>query len=221
MNKVKKPAYAAVFLLTTLVLTNAVFIRSVSGNRGSATDPDFNYSSVSKATPEVLGYLAEPAPANLITLSKTQKTQENYDFLPGSFNSVDTTPRSFKSLEKAFILPTPGFNWGEIHGVNAVDIANYCGALVFSAYSGEVIADPNYGSGLEGWNGGYGLFVLIKHTGSLQTRYAHLVKVMVGVGDYVRQGTLIGYVGASGNVHGVTGCHVHFEVLGGNNPFAK
>ncbi|MBI2604018.1 MAG: M23 family metallopeptidase, partial [Candidatus Harrisonbacteria bacterium] len=43
----------------------------------------------------------------------------------------------------------------------------------------------------------------------------------VSVGDYVAQGDIIGYIGNSGNTHGPTGCHLHFEVMGARNPFAK
>jgi len=117
-------------------------------------------------------------------------------------------------------MPTSGFNWGEIHSENAVDIANYCGAPVFSVYQGEVVADDHYGAGTEEWNGGYGHFILLEHPGGLKTRYAHLGAITVKERDSVRQGDLIGYVGATGNVHGATGCHLHFEVLGGENPFA-
>jgi len=74
---------------------------------------------------------------------------------------------------------------------------------------------------VSGWNGGYGIYVLLEHPNSTRTRYAHLQKVSVSVGDYVSQGDIIGYIGNTGNTHGVTGCHVHFEVIGAKNPFAK
>jgi hypothetical protein len=44
----------------------------------------------------------------------------------------------------------------------------------------------------------------------LQTRYAHLLKRVVELGDAVTEGQLIGYSGASGNCYGA---HLHFEVL--------
>lgn len=60
----------------------------------------------------------------------------------------------------------------------------------------------------------YGNMVRIKHTDykgkTLQTRYAHLSSINVKVGDKVKEGDIIGYTGASGNVFGV---HLHFEVI--------
>lgn len=208
----------AVFLLTTLILSNAVFVRSVLGNRGFSINPDFSYSNPIESTSESLGYLVDFKEKTPNFSPKTEASSESP--LPGALLSGQKSTSIAKN-EDLFILPTEGFNWGEIHSENAVDIANYCGAPVFSTYPGQVIPDENYGLGLEGWNGGYGLFVLISHSGNLKTRYAHLEKIMVKVGDYVRQGTLLGYVGSSGKVHGPTGCHLHFEVLGGENPFAN
>ncbi len=44
--------------------------------------------------------------------------------------------------------------------------------------------------------------------------------VSVDEGESVSKGQVIGSVGATGKVHGVTGCHVHFEIHGGgSNPF--
>lgn len=60
----------------------------------------------------------------------------------------------------------------------------------------------------------YGNMVRIKHTDykskTLQTRYAHLSSINVKVGDKVKEGDIIGYTGASGNVFGA---HLHFEVI--------
>lgn len=120
-----------------------------------------------------------------------------------------------------FISPTQGFNFGKIHNNNAVDIANSCGTVIVAAADGLVVPDKNYPDGKAGWNGGYGGFVLLDHPSGAKTRYAHLEKVLVDVGDFVRQGQKIGLMGSTGNVHGVTGCHLHFEVLGAKNPFAR
>ncbi|HCX45283.1 TPA: hypothetical protein DGT35_01640, partial [Patescibacteria group bacterium] len=72
-----------------------------------------------------------------------------------------------------------------------------------------------------GWNGGYGNYVIIEHPNGVSTRYAHLQKATTSVGQYLIQGDQIGHMGSSGNTHGPTGCHLHFEVTGAANPFAK
>lgn len=57
---------------------------------------------------------------------------------------------------------------------------------------------------------GYGQQILINHKFGYKTRYAHLQKMLVKVGDKVQRGQLIGEVGSTG---GSTGPHLHYEVL--------
>ena len=119
-----------------------------------------------------------------------------------------------------FKMPAQGYDWGVLHNYNAVDIANSCGTPVVAAADGLVVPDPNIPDVLGDWNGGYGNFVYIEHpfgTG-VYTRYAHLEQMLVQVGDYVKQGQEIGLMGETGES---TGCHVHFEVIGAQNPFVK
>jgi murein DD-endopeptidase MepM/ murein hydrolase activator NlpD len=115
-----------------------------------------------------------------------------------------------------FAVPTTGWNWGKLHNYNAVDIANACGTAVYVCAEGLV--SEVYTSG---WNGGYGKYILVEHPNSTKTLYAHLDKSIVSVGDYVSQGDVIGYIGNTGKTDGVTGCHLHLEVIGAKNPFAK
>lgn len=70
-----------------------------------------------------------------------------------------------------------------------------------------------------GLNGGYGNVVYIDHGNGYQTRYAHQKYLNVKVGQTVKKGDILGYMGTTGNS---TGNHVHFEVrLNGNtlNPY--
>ena len=67
-----------------------------------------------------------------------------------------------------------------------------------------------------GWNGGYGNYIVIKHSNGTQTLYSHLSSNAVVVGDVVEQGENIGVMGNTGKS---TGTHLHFEVRGGTNPF--
>jgi hypothetical protein len=68
--------------------------------------------------------------------------------------------------------------------------------------------------------GGYGNFVLIKHSDEIFTLYAHLIQDSVAVeeGMHVIQGQYLGLMGNSGNVWGSTGIHLHFEMRSGNWP---
>lgn len=98
-----------------------------------------------------------------------------------------------------------------IHGHNGVDIAAPLNTPILAAASGEVIIS-RYG----GWNGGYGNYVVIKHSNGTQTLYAHMNETMVSQGDKVTKGQQIGKMGNTGDSSGV---HLHFEVRGGKNPF--
>lgn len=60
-----------------------------------------------------------------------------------------------------------------------------------------------------GWNGGYGRMVEVDHGQGYTTRYAHLSKVDVAVGQAVRAGDVVGQTGSSGRS---TGPHLHYEV---------
>lgn len=57
---------------------------------------------------------------------------------------------------------------------------------------------------------GFGIVVEMDHGGGIKTRYAHLTKAMVQVGDEVAKGTFIATVGSTGIT---TGPHLHYEVL--------
>ena len=57
---------------------------------------------------------------------------------------------------------------------------------------------------------GFGNRVVITHPGGIQTIYAHLHEIMVSPGQNVRQGSVIGLVGASGRAFAP---HLHYEVV--------
>lgn len=142
--------------------------------------------------------------------------------IPGGKNAnlVENNGVSLPNLDANFIMPANGYDWGILQNDNAVDIANSCGTPVVAAADGVVVPDPSIPDVANGWNGGYGNFVLIEHPfgSNVETRYANLEQISAQIGDYVKQGQEIGLMGESGEA---TNCHVHFEVIGAHNPFAK
>ncbi len=83
-----------------------------------------------------------------------------------------------------------------------VDWATPVGTPVYASSGGTVVK--------AGWARGYGYVVYINHPDGRQTRYAHLSKVQVSVGQTVSQGDKIAL---SGNTGVSSGPHVHFEIL--------
>ena len=60
-----------------------------------------------------------------------------------------------------------------------------------------------------GWRGGYGNFIVIRHSDEVETYYGHCSKLYVNVGDKVKAGDVIAAVGSTGHS---TGNHLHFEI---------
>ena len=82
-----------------------------------------------------------------------------------------------------------------------VDWAIAKGSTVMASSGGKVTK--------AGWASGYGYVVYIQHPDGKETRYGHLSKVLVSVGQTVRQGDKIALSGNSGVS---TGPHLHFEI---------
>jgi len=61
-----------------------------------------------------------------------------------------------------------------------------------------------------GYNGNYGNSVLIDHGYGISTRFGHLSSFVVGSGQPVKRGEVIGFVGSTGRA---TSAHLHYEIL--------
>ena len=101
---------------------------------------------------------------------------------------------------------------GSLH--RAIDLEASVGTPVFATEYGIVTSAYRWnGNVTSGDNNSYGNYVIIEHRDyknkPLRTLYAHLDSMLVRVGDTVKEGTIIGRSGATGNV---TGPHLHFEV---------
>lgn len=82
-----------------------------------------------------------------------------------------------------------------------LDIANSTGTPIRAAATGTVV--------YSGYKGSYGRLIIIAHTNSIQTYYAHCSRLYVSAGQTVNQGEIIAAVGSTGNS---TGPHLHLEV---------
>ncbi len=87
-----------------------------------------------------------------------------------------------------------------------IDMAGSTGSPVYSTGDGTVVH--------AGWENGYGNLVRIRHAFGLETRYGHLSKIRVSVGQKVSRGDRIGDMGNTGRS---TGPHLHYEVRTNGN----
>ena len=88
-------------------------------------------------------------------------------------------------------MPYHGWEWH-----NGADIDAAYGSPVLAANSGTVIQ--------AGWNGGYGISVMISHSDGITTLYGHMSDWNVTAGQTVSQGDIIGWCGSTGNSTGRT-----------------
>lgn len=128
------------------------------------------------------------------------------------------TPHTFPSADNQFIPPlsSPYIITQGLHWYNAVDLSHpgyTCGKPVFATAGGIVQKT--------GYDRIAGNYIRILHPNNLVTFYGHLSAFRVKTGDRINVGQIIGYIGNTGYVQGITGCHLHFEVRGGRNPLVK
>ena len=126
---------------------------------------------------------------------------------PPSAVAVQATPVPAEETSSSFgfIWPAAGrmTSWfGPRHPLG-IDIAMPTGSPVAASAAGQVT-----------FRGGhpccsYGYHVIIKHDETFTTRYGHLSRFAVDLGEWVEQGDLIGYSGSTG---ASTGPHLHFEI---------
>tara|TARA_Y100001958_G_C21219421_1_gene544802 strand:- start:134 stop:1552 length:1419 start_codon:yes stop_codon:yes gene_type:complete len=90
-----------------------------------------------------------------------------------------------------------------------LDFAAPRGTPIYAAGSGTIVA--------LGRNGDYGKYIRIRHRNGYETAYAHMngYARRLKKGARVKQGQIIGYVGATGLA---TGPHLHYEVLRHKKP---
>jgi murein DD-endopeptidase MepM/ murein hydrolase activator NlpD len=109
--------------------------------------------------------------------------------------------------EDIWLLPLDDFTftspyevrWGKLHA--GIDLAAPEGTEYKAIHGGEVTQ--------AGYNGAYGYAITIRQTDGTEIIYAHSRELLVQVGDQVKAGQIIGYVGSSGWTFGP---HLHVEL---------
>lgn len=146
---------------------------------------------------------------NLINRENIQSpSAELYDDWDNTYaHKASELPDSFRIDLRHFHMPTTsrvitsnfGSRWGRQH--KGIDLKVYIGDTIRSAFSGKVRM-------VKYERGGYGKYVVIRHSNGLETIYGHLSKQLVEENQVVRAGEVIGLGGNTGRS---TGSHLHFE----------
>lgn len=127
------------------------------------------------------------------------------DKLNGRILEQRSLPSSMPVLQ-GYISSVYGVRRDPFTGKNrmhqGVDFAASTGTKVYAMGSGVVL--------FVGKNGGYGTVVEINHGKGLVSRYAHLSKTLVSVGDIIKRDAEIAEIGSTGRS---TGPHLHLEIL--------
>jgi murein DD-endopeptidase MepM/ murein hydrolase activator NlpD len=111
------------------------------------------------------------------------------------------TPVEFTRISSTFSTGRMHPILGRMRAHKGVDYAAPSGTPIRAAGDGRIT--------FRGWKSGYGNFVIVQHNKDISTAYGHMSRfAREKVGDRVRQGQVIGYVGMTGLA---TGPHLHYE----------
>lgn len=109
-------------------------------------------------------------------------------------------PAADRRITSTFGYRSDPFNGrSAMHG--GIDFKGATGSPIMAAAKGRVV--------YAGRKGGYGNFVEVDHGNGLRTRYAHMSRIDVTVGQAIEAGETLGGLGSTGRS---TGPHLHFEV---------
>ena len=108
-------------------------------------------------------------------------------------------PVSFSRISSRYNLKRRIAYYGRVKPHKGTDYAAAVGTPIMATANGTV-TKANYSRG----NGNY---VKIKHNSTYATQYLHMKRRKVRVGQYVKQGDVIGWVGMTGNTSGPHVCY--------------
>jgi murein DD-endopeptidase MepM/ murein hydrolase activator NlpD len=141
--------------------------------------------------------------------------------LEGSYRSLDNliTENVLWLAAQPNIMPVKGYiteGWGRRPDPFNPAVTEHHPAVDISAPKGSRIVAPADGVVIfSGQRAGYGNMVVLDHKFGMTTRYGHLQRIDVQVGQHISRGEIIGSVGETGRT---TGPHLHYEVWQRNIP---
>ncbi len=132
-------------------------------------------------------------------------------------NTMESQLRMIEKTSNPAFLPTMWAHLGKINNEfgfrrNPFGGRSYefhAGMDIGGDYGDAVVAPANGIVTNADWQGGYGNMIEIDHGNGLTTRYGHLSRIGVNVGDVVQRGQIVGLIGSTGRS---TGPHLHYEL---------
>jgi murein DD-endopeptidase MepM/ murein hydrolase activator NlpD len=150
---------------------------------------------------------------SVFDLLNVQTSVKNHKILDGLFHMdkiIKNIP-TFLPQTHSVITSNFGYRKHPISGKRALhsgtDFAGSKHSMIYASADGSVIDIAHSKS--------YGTFIMINHGRNFRTRYAHLSKLYVSIGEKIFQGQLIGRQGKTGHT---TNDHLHFEIIHNNIP---
>ena len=175
--------------------------KGVGGSDTELTDPKRVMENNNKKIVRLM-HRALDTIENEITIGEQDKT-ELHKFLKSQKILLASTPSIWPTkgwMSSRFGYRTSPFT-GQKEFHKGIDISTRMNAPVIAPADGIVSST--------GWNRGYGRVLKIEHGYGVETRYAHLQKILVKKGQHIKRGETVALVGSTGRS---TGPHLHYEV---------
>ena len=147
----------------------------------------------------------------------TDSTKNIYDYYDDNANNLRKqflkAPIKFRRISSRYNLRRYTKYYGRVKAHRGTDFAAAVGTPIVSTADGRVTESR--------YRGGNGNYVKVKHNSTYSTQYLHMRKRAVKVGDYVKQGDVIGTVGMTGSTAGPHVCYRFWKNGAQVDPFKQ
>ena len=176
---------------------------------------DSIYAGVDQVKAAYFEHKGEPFYAFRFETDSTKHIVDYFD------ESADNLRRAFLKAPVQFSRISSRYNLNRriayygnrVRPHKGTDFAAPVGTPILSTANGTVIASER--------RGGNGNYVKVKHNSTYATQYLHMKKRKVKVGDYVKQGDVIGWIGMTGNTSGPHVCYRFWKNGSQVDPFKQ
>ncbi len=213
------------FIILTVGIFSILFIKDNISVQSEALNPTqlsqtlkqakAEYKSINYSRPSSSDDFAPNSGGPVDTLTENETEAEEA--------AMETQLRLIETTGNASFIPTMWAHLGKINNEFGYRRNPFGGrgyefhaGLDIDGERGDIVTAPANGIVTKaGWEGGYGNLIEIDHGNGLTTRYGHLSRGDVTVGDTIQRGQVIGLIGSTGRS---TGPHLHYELRLNDKP---